>query len=77
MYFFVHYHCINFQIQSHHILKDIKKENSEIIFTFVYLRIFSFVYLLTYDKFELEILYSGRVGNEIHLVSFWIFCDFC
>jgi hypothetical protein len=56
MYFFVHYQCINFQIQSHHILKDIKKENFEIIFTFVYLRIFSFVYLLTYDKFELEIL---------------------
>jgi hypothetical protein len=41
----------------------------------LYLRIFSF-YLLTYDKFELEILYSGRVGNEVHLVFFGFFVTF-
>jgi hypothetical protein len=31
---------------------------------------FSIFYLLTYDEFELEILYSGRVANEVHLDFF-------
>jgi hypothetical protein len=44
-------------------LKDTKIEISEIIFTFLYLRNFIF-YLLTYDEFELEILYSDRIGNK-------------
>jgi hypothetical protein len=43
------------------------QKNSEIIFTFLYLKIFYFLYLLTYNEFELEILYSGKVDNEVHL----------
>jgi hypothetical protein len=35
------------------------RDNSELIFTFLY--------ILTYDEFDLEILYSGRVGSEVRL----------
>jgi hypothetical protein len=62
MYFFAH--SIMYKIS---ISKDIKKKKFWDNFHFLYLRIFSFLYLLKYDEFEFEILYSGRVGNEIHL----------
>jgi hypothetical protein len=37
---------------------------------------FSIFYLLTYDEFELAILYSGRVANEVHLDFFEFFVAF-
>jgi hypothetical protein len=47
------------QIQIHHILKDTKR--------YFLSQNFSFLYLLTYDEFKLEILYSDRVVNEVRL----------
>jgi hypothetical protein len=32
-----------------------------------YLRIFLFLYLLIYNEFEFEILYSNRIDNKIYL----------
>jgi predicted ATPase len=69
------YHYNNFLFQIHHILKDIKRDNSEMIFTFLYISILSFLYFLIYDEFK--ILYSGRVGNEYIYNIFKMFCDFC
>jgi hypothetical protein len=45
------YHYVKFQVKIHHMSWDAKKRK----------------YLLTYDKFELEILYSDIVVNELHV----------
>jgi hypothetical protein len=46
---------------------DIQKEKFLRYFSFFCILEFSFLYLITYDKFELEILYSDRVDNEAYL----------
>jgi hypothetical protein len=68
------YHYKKFQIQVHHILKDTKKrkfwDNSSFFVSQ------NFLFFVSLNIWWIWNLYSGTVGNEVHLYFFKKFYDF-